>query len=101
MANSSTEAIVAGAAAHPEPNIIAPEVQMLILTWVTFFSLLIILYKFAWKPILSALDAREAKIKKALDDARQAEEKLAEVNQTRAAKIAEADNQARDIVERK
>ncbi len=107
MANSSTEAIVvaseadvSGTQAQHEPNIIAPEVQMLILTWVTFFLLLAILYKFAWKPILSALDAREAKIRKALDDARQAEEKLTEINQARASRIAEADNQARDIVER-
>ena len=36
-----------------------------ILTWVVFFALFAILYKFAFKPILGALDQREAKIKQA------------------------------------
>jgi len=73
---------------------------MVILTWVTFFCLLAILYKFAWKPILVALDAREEKIRRALEDARKAKEELEKIETTKTALIHEADLKAKEIVDR-
>ena len=48
---------------------------------VTFLVLLALLTKFAWKPLLQALEAREGTIRKALDDARQAKLELERLNQ--------------------
>ena len=55
-------------AAH-EPGVMSPDIIMLILTWVAFISLMLILHKFAWKPILAALDAREEVIRKSVEEA--------------------------------
>lgn len=82
-----------------EAGILTPDLMMVVLTWVTFFLLLSILYKFAWQPILSALDAREEKIRRSLDDARKAREELEQIRQTKDAKISEADRQAQEIVD--
>ena len=42
---------------------------LMIWAWVTFFVLLLILYKVAWKPILSVIDNREKSIKDSLEEA--------------------------------
>ncbi len=46
----------------------------LVAALITFFVLVFLLGKLAWKPILSGLQQREATIKKALDDAQKANE---------------------------
>lgn len=51
---------------------------MAIWTWIVFFLVLFVLYKFAWRPILSMLDEREAKIRKSLADAEEARRLLEE-----------------------
>ena len=60
-------------------DILSPDVIMVILTWVTFFVLLFILKKFAWKPILEGLQKREDYIRQSLEDADKAKAQLAEV----------------------
>ncbi|MDO8580519.1 MAG: F0F1 ATP synthase subunit B [Candidatus Omnitrophota bacterium] len=87
---------------HPEeaPNtLLAPDAALLLLTWITFFTLLVVLYKSTWKPILTALEKREAMIRKAVDDAEDAKNQLAKINETREQLIKEADLEAREIVE--
>ena len=44
-----------------------------------FVGLILILKKFAWKPILGAVNSREESIRKALDSAKEAEEKMASI----------------------
>ena len=44
-----------------------------------FLTLLFLLRKFAWKPILGAVNSREESIKKALESAKEAEEKMASI----------------------
>ena len=51
-----------------------PSVAEIVAALVTFFVLVILLGKLAWKPILNGLQQREATIKKALDDAQKANE---------------------------
>ena len=80
-------------------DILTPDVIMVILTWVTFFALLFILKKFAWKPILDGLDAREKYIRKSLDDADAAKAQLAEVEVTKAKILEEAKTQASQIIQ--
>ena len=55
-------------AVHP-PGIMDVSGKMMVLTWVTFLLVTVILYKIAWKPILSALEKRENEIRKAQEDA--------------------------------
>ena len=66
------------AASAGSSNLLMPETLMVILTWVTFFILLFILQKFAWKPILAGLKKREDYIRKSLEDADKINEQLAE-----------------------
>ena len=53
---------------------------LFIWTIVTFLVLLTLLAKFAWRPLLLALESRQALIRKSLDDARQAKEELERLN---------------------
>jgi F-type H+-transporting ATPase subunit b len=47
---------------------------MMIWGWATFIVLLILLYKVAWKPILSTIDKRENTIQDSLDNAKNAQD---------------------------
>ncbi len=80
-------------------NILAPDLLMVVLTWVTFFALLFILKKFAWKPILQGLKNREDYIRKSLEDADAAKAQLAQVETTRNQILNEARSQALQIVD--
>jgi len=84
--------------AHAKGEFLTPDVSMILLTWVTFFSLLAILYRFAWKPILAGLEEREERIRLAVEDAQKAKEELAKINATRQQILSEADEKAREIV---
>ncbi len=66
----------AGHATGEEPARGLMDISMaeLVAAIVTFLVLVFLLGKLAWKPILSGLQEREATIKKALDDAQQANE---------------------------
>lgn len=72
---------------------------MIILTWIAFLSLLIILHKFAWKPILAGLQAREDLIRKSVENAERAQEELTKIEQTRQKILAEAETKAKDVIE--
>ncbi len=96
---ATTQAVV-HQADHHEPQVISPDITLMILTWVSFFILLGVLYKFAWKPILSGLQEREDKIRKSLEDAQKAQEEYRRVKDNTDKMIAEADEQAKFIVER-
>jgi F-type H+-transporting ATPase subunit b len=54
---------------------------LFIWTIVTFLILLTLLAKFAWRPLLEALENRQSAIRKSLDDAQQAKQELERVNQ--------------------
>ena len=53
---------------------------LFIWTIVTFLVLLTLLAKFAWRPLLEALETRQNAIRKSLDDARQAQQELERLN---------------------
>ena len=44
--------------------LVALDPGMVVWTWLVFFVFLIVLRKFAWKPILQSLDEREESIQK-------------------------------------
>src|SRR3954469_23069863 len=53
---------------------------LFIWTIVTFLVLLALLAKFAWRPLLEALETRQNAIRKSLDDAQQAKVELERLN---------------------
>ena len=42
-------------------SLLTPEIELVVLTWVTFFALLWVLKRYAWKPLLTVLEDREKK----------------------------------------
>ena len=61
-------------------QLVKPEIGLMFWTVVIFILLLIILKKFAWKPILKAVDDRNNSIEEALSAAKKAKEEMAELS---------------------
>jgi F-type H+-transporting ATPase subunit b len=74
------------------------DTSMVIWTWVTFAIVAFVLHKVAWKPILAALDSREGRIQKALDDAERASEELHKIEETCEALKSEAASESKQII---
>lgn len=80
--------------------LVQPDPGLFIWTIVTFLVLLALLAKFAWKPLLQALDSRQEMIRKALQDAQQAKQELERLNKESAQIIAQARLEADAIIGR-
>lgn len=80
-------------------NLLAPDVTMVILTWTTFFILLAILTKFAWKPILENLKKREDHIRQSLKDADTIKAQLAQMEAAKFQMLNDAKQQASQIID--
>ena len=80
--------------------LVQPDPGLFIWTIVIFLVLLGLLAKFAWKPLLSALEARQETIRKSLEDAQRARQELERLNQESAQMIAQARVEADAIVSR-
>jgi len=70
---------------------------LFIWTILTFLTLLFLLAKFAWKPLLAALEERENKIKNSLEDAEKAKAELERINVKSEEIIAKARSEAQSI----
>ena len=77
------------------------EVNPGLIFWVilTFIVLLWVLKKVAWKPILSALDQREAAIKESLEKAEKAKEEAQKVLDENQANISRAEEESKKIID--
>ena len=73
---------------------------LFIWTILTFLVLLGLLKKYAWRPLLNALDSRQEMIRKSLDDAEQAKQELEKVQQESAAIVGKARVEADAIISR-
>jgi len=56
--------------------LVQPDPGLFIWTILTFLILVTLLAKFAWRPLLQALDSRQELIRKSLDEAQQARQEL-------------------------
>ena len=61
--------------------LVQPDPGLFIWTILTFLALAFLLAKFAWRPLLEALDTRQQGIRKALDDAQTAKRELEQLEQ--------------------
>ncbi len=78
--------------------LVQPDPGLAIWTIITFLVLLWLLAKFAWRPLLRALEARQETIRKSLDDAQQARRELERLNQESAQILRNAHAEAESIL---
>ncbi len=78
--------------------LVQPDPGLFIWTIVTFLVLVALLAKFAWHPLLDALDTRQASIRKSLDDAQRARQELEQIHQESARILGTARTEAEAIV---
>ena len=92
--HESTE--VHGGANAPNP-LVQLDPGLFIWTILTFLILFFVLSKFAWRPLLEALESRENTIKSSLDDAEKAKQELESLNAETETIISEARSEAQSI----
>jgi F-type H+-transporting ATPase subunit b len=80
--------------------LVQPDPGLFIWTILTFLVLVGLLAKFAWNPLLQALESRQASIRKSLDDAAQAKVELERLHEQSAQIIRDARVEAESIVGR-
>ena len=78
--------------------LVRPDPGLFIWTIVTFLVLLALLAKFAWHPLLEALESRQERIRKALEDADRARQELERLQQESAKMMQQARIEAESIV---
>lgn len=81
-------------------NLVLADPGLFFWTIGTFLVLLLLLNRFAWKPLLKALDDRKATIEKSVDDAKRATAELQQVQEESARLLAQARAEAAGIVTR-
>lgn len=87
--------------AHTDPPRSEMDVsgRMVVLTWVSFGLAAFILHRIAWKPMLRALERREAMIRKSIEDAEKARKSVEHAAERQKAMLGDADAKARGIAE--
>ena len=79
-------------------SLLDPHLGTIIWTLITFVLVLLVLKKWAWPPILAALDEREQSIRDAIEGAAQARQEAEAVLDEHRAKLEAAEDEARQIV---
>jgi F-type H+-transporting ATPase subunit b len=80
--------------------LVQPDPGLYIWTIATFLVLVALLARFAWRPLLAALESRQESIRKSLDDARQAKVELERLQGESARILAQARTEAEAIISR-
>ena len=80
--------------------LVQPDPGLFIWTILTFLVLVGLLAKFAWRPLLEALERRQATIAKALDDAKHARQELERLQKESAEMMRQARVEAEAIIAR-
>ena len=78
--------------------LVQPDPGLFIWTIITFLVLLALLAKFAWRPLLEALESRQESIRKSLEDADRARQELERLQQESAKMMQQARIEAESIV---
>jgi len=71
-------------------KLVSPEIGLIFWMTICFVLLILLLKKYAWKPILKALDEREKSIESALSQAQEARSKIEDLQKDQAQIIREA-----------
>ena len=87
------------ASAAAEPNIFEPRLDLTLWTIVVFVLLLLVLRRFAWKPMLEGLRGRESRVRGALDEAHKAREAAHELRDQLQAELAGIHDKLRAVMD--
>jgi F-type H+-transporting ATPase subunit b len=79
-------------------HLLNPDIGLTIFTIITFLLLVVVLKKFAWKPILEALENRESKIRSDVDRAERANVDAEALRRKYEVQIAEAQRTIQNLV---
>jgi F-type H+-transporting ATPase subunit b len=90
--------MLAAAADNGGGGLFAVEPGVALWTIIIFLGVLLVLGRFAWGPILGALDAREDRIRSSIEEARGMREESARLLEEHKRQIADARRQAQEIV---
>ena len=77
------------------PSFLQPDLAQILSQTLSFFLLLWVLRRVAWKPLLGILDARRSQIERQLSEAAQAKAQLAQLHADYSKKLAAIDEEAR------
>jgi F-type H+-transporting ATPase subunit b len=77
---------------------LAPNPGLIVWTAITFFILLLLLKKFAWKPLLNALHSREEKIIASLERAENAKDEAERLLEENKRNLQRAEEQAQQVI---
>ncbi len=80
--------------------LVQPDPGLFIWTILTFLVLVGLLARFAWRPLLQALESRQAAIAKSLEDAQRAQQELERLQRESAQMMRQARTEAEAIVSR-
>jgi F-type H+-transporting ATPase subunit b len=83
-----------------ESNLLAVEPGLVVWSAITFLLLLLVLRKFAWKPILSAIENRETHIRESIERAEEAQRKADENLKSYQKIMEDARKESREILEK-
>lgn len=92
------EAHDAAEAAEHTPNVFNLNIGVSFWTWVIFLILLFVLSRFAFPAILGYAAAREERIQKSLDDAKEAQENASALLEQQRRELAEAKDEAQRVI---
>ena len=99
MLATSTFALLALSSEGGGGSLVDINPGLIVWTAVTFILLLLILKKVAWKPILTALDQREAAIKESLEKAEKAKDEAQRILYENQANLSKAEEESKKIIE--
>jgi F-type H+-transporting ATPase subunit b len=80
--------------------LVQPDPGLFIWTILTFLVLVALLAKFAWRPLLQALDARQQTIARSLEEAQRARQELERIQRESAQMMAQARTEAEAVIGR-
>lgn len=80
-------------------DLVTPGIGLIFWQVVTFLILLIILKKYAWKPVLNAIKAREERIKGALESAEEAKQEMKQLKADNEIIIKEAKDERNKLLQ--
>lgn len=95
----SFSTVALGAGASEKPGLFTGDLGNILWTLITFFAVVVVLGKFAWKPILSALQKREAFIRDSLVEAKREREEAKRQHAEHTKQLNRAREEATAIVE--
>ena len=96
---AALHAVPASLLAQEGPGLFDINTGLSLWALIVFGILLLLLAKFAWGPILKALDAREQNIRTSIDDAEQLRREAADALRRHRLQLRDARHEARNIIE--